>query len=739
MLLTACSLALSLAADGRDLDCWITTVNGRESVGELWEYVLELSVSSSHRQTIDELLGQKVSLSVRLRGQPERSTDGIVIELERQRATDQGDDGSEDLVRYRVTLAPRIAVLGMGSRSRVYHHVTLSQLIEDTMKGYMYSIDFQEDLALYQYAVQYYESDWNHLQRRLEDDGIYYWFDSQHGDERVRFADTSSGAPVVATLPLGCRTDRQGCYVERWRESQEAVPWKSSVHDHHFERLHPVVSAKGKGSEFTTFGSRGAHVDLATLSHVEIQREEHLAQRFSLVSDNGVFDASGLDRLQPELARRAQVRAEQVVSHGFRARGTSNSLALRPGVAFDLVEADESTGRYFVTKVSTSMRIQGPSGEPVKIDPFRCEFECIPIGVPYRPSARTARPSIPGVETATVLGVRRGDVTTNREANVKVRFPWGKKEEQLSCWVRVLQKNAGAGYGAKFLPRAGQEVVVGFESADPDRPVILGSLSNERHPTAGDRSTHQHRHGLSIRSEHGSATNVSGLVFDNLKNREKLHLHAEQDLSWTANEDQLAQSGGNFTIDVGDPIGAEQDNLFFENSAGPDKPSSGRGDMILTVANNLIASISGNADGQLDGVYSSLVHGNTLWVAKKGADIAVSTHSIAGSTWTEATGFLMNLTTSRIQSTIAPFDLDWIMAPIHFKRVQGPLAIRRRVNYMRRVRGYCQQHMVYVEVCGEKLHFTGWNIRSRTASRASRKSKAVSLIYTLESGSEFDA
>ena len=47
-----------------------------------------------------------------------------------------------------------------------------------------------------------------------------------------------------------------------------------------------------------------------------------------------------------------------------------------------------------------------------------------------------------------------------------------------SCWVRVLNRQAGPGMGWQWLPRIGQEVLVDFMGGDIDRPVILGALYN---------------------------------------------------------------------------------------------------------------------------------------------------------------------------------------------------------------------------------------------------------------------
>jgi type VI secretion system secreted protein VgrG len=64
---------------------------------------------------------------------------------------------------------------------------------------------------------------------------------------------------------------------------------------------------------------------------------------------------------------------------------------------------------------------------------------------------------------------------------VKVQFHWdreGRRDEKSSTWIRVAQPHAGRGWGAVVVPRVGDEVIVGFEHGDPDRPLILGGVYN---------------------------------------------------------------------------------------------------------------------------------------------------------------------------------------------------------------------------------------------------------------------
>ena len=50
--------------------------------------------------------------------------------------------------------------------------------------------------------------------------------------------------------------------------------------------------------------------------------------------------------------------------------------------------------------------------------------------------------------------------------------------EAASTWVRVGTPLAGDNYGSNFIPRLGQEVIVGFTHGDIDRPIVLGAVYN---------------------------------------------------------------------------------------------------------------------------------------------------------------------------------------------------------------------------------------------------------------------
>ncbi|MQS41442.1 DUF2345 domain-containing protein [Xanthomonas translucens pv. translucens] len=121
-------------------------------------------------------------------------------------------------------------------------------------------------------------------------------------------------------------------------------------------------------------------------------------------------------------------------------------------------------------------------------------FEAVDRQQPWRPvladgtGARlNPRPTAPGYQSAIVVGAD-GSTSGSQEVyadalgRIRVRFHFqhaaSAPAAQDSTWLRVAQRYAGPGVGSQFLPRIGQEVLVGFLEGDIDRPVVLGALYN---------------------------------------------------------------------------------------------------------------------------------------------------------------------------------------------------------------------------------------------------------------------
>ncbi|MBN6539310.1 type VI secretion system Vgr family protein [Acinetobacter pittii] len=111
----------------------------------------------------------------------------------------------------------------------------------------------------------------------------------------------------------------------------------------------------------------------------------------------------------------------------------------------------------------------------------------------HRPAAYPQR--------ARVVGVEGESIHVDQWGRIKVRFLFTRTNDHShdggagsndndtdSAWVDVLTPWAGEGYGARFLPRVGEIVVIDFFDGNIDRPFVVGRIHEaERHPTQFDQ------------------------------------------------------------------------------------------------------------------------------------------------------------------------------------------------------------------------------------------------------------
>jgi type VI secretion system secreted protein VgrG len=177
-------------------------------------------------------------------------------------------------------------------------------------------------------------------------------------------------------------------------------------------------------------------------------------------------------------------------------------------------------------------------------------FTCIPFDVPYRPPRVTPKPMVEGTQTAIVVGPAGEEIYTDEHGRVKVQFHWdreGKKDENSSCWIRVSQVWAGAGWGAMYIPRIGHEVIVNFIEGDPDRPIITGRVYHGTNKPPYPLPDEKTKSTIKSDSSLGGG-GFNEIRFEDKKGEEQIFIHAEKNqdvrikkdlLTWIGNESHL--------------------------------------------------------------------------------------------------------------------------------------------------------------------------------------------------------
>jgi type VI secretion system secreted protein VgrG len=204
--------------------------------------------------------------------------------------------------------------------------------------------------------------------------------------------------------------------------------------------------------------------------------------------------------------------------------------------------------------------------------PYTAAYSLLPTTEQFRPQRVNTKPAIVGPQTAVVVGENKNadpepeEIVTDSFGRIRVRFHWerigprhpesrgkeGIEDEDNTCWIRVAQLWAGARWGAIFLPRVGQEVVVEFLEGDPDRPLITGCVYNSVNMPPYDLPANKTQSGIKSRSSKGgTASNFNEIRFEDLKGKEELHIQAERDESTLVKRNQSTSVGADRSVSVG--------------------------------------------------------------------------------------------------------------------------------------------------------------------------------------------
>jgi phage baseplate assembly protein gpV len=314
-----------------------------------------------------------------------------------------------------------------------------------------------------------------------------------------------------------------------------------------FQRSNLVLTATAQVPGSVTVGSVTHRLE-NPVSAVDVHFPGEFVHRVDGVSPSGSGQPECLDRLGVDGDRTARLRMERNAVMAFDLQGTSGCSHLTPGYRFTLTKHHDGDGDYLVARVRhllTSSDLRG--GSPNEWS-YENQFSALPASLPYRPPRSTPKARVRGTQTAIVVGSGNDPIRTDRYGRVKVRFHWdvrGVDNADSSAWVRVAQSWAGNRWGMLNIPRAGQEVVVDFLDSDPDCPIIIGSVYNEKNPPPFDLPSQKTLSGFKSDSQLSDEPDAfSGLAVEDRDGSEELHLRSQKDMIVNVKNNHLTSIHG---------------------------------------------------------------------------------------------------------------------------------------------------------------------------------------------------
>ena len=474
----------------------VTALVAREAVSSLFQ----IDVTCAPRDdepAPEELLGRKVSVTLRDGHGGHRKISGIVAEAE-LRFRDAGK------AALAFTMRPSAFRLTLGRDSRVFHDATVVDIVGDVLaRGKVRARwEVARDYAARVYTAQYREADWTFVSRLLEEEGIYHWFDEDDDGEILVLGDRSPSAPDLVggarirfAAETGMRADVE--LVEELGPVAQVTPTAFRLAA--FDPERPALEVKGQAGD-------------GPFAH---------------------YDAPGGGTARPELiaARATTMREAAAVARSSAAGRTTSArlVAGRPRVGGGH-RGDRCDGRFFLPAgvPQVEQRLGGGAGGVEQA--FSCRFRAVPSTLPFRPAEVTPRAAQPALQTGVTVGASGAEVHPDEAGRVRVQLHWdrqGKRDDASGKWMRVAQRGTAA---SMLLPRVGWNVFTSNEEGSVDAPMVHSRMFDGEHlppyplPSAMTKTTFK-----TATTPGGGSFNE--IRYEDLAGSEEMFINASRDMS----------------------------------------------------------------------------------------------------------------------------------------------------------------------------------------------------------------
>ena len=476
-----------------------------------------------------KLLGKKISLSYWQYGSENQVFSGIVTGLKNRK-----ESGYGKLII--IGHSPSI-LLENGRADRSFEQLSLSQIVKEIgvnypQEGKIHAEEQELNVRrVLPYTVQSQESDFGFIQRLATRYGEYFYYNGKElifGNKAEPVLELSEGRELIELeFELGLK----------------AQGFSGLAYD-----AEKGESIQHNAQEVQTEWKENA------LQAVAVQASKQLFGN----APKSVFSGSEKSQELEEMLLKEKENRESLIW----VRGRSRDSRLKNGSRAKLTDIN---GRAMETYRIVEIR------HYYNGDEYYNEF----VGVsdvlhpPYQDSGafpKSHEQMGRVVENADPLGLGR----------VRVQMMWQEAGSEKTPWIRLLQPHSGSGKGFYFIPEIGEEVLVGFQGGNAEKPYVIGTQYNGKEKS-------------------GYADKENSIKAVHTRSGHKLVFTEDESILITdksGNEILLDTKGSNITITAPETMTLNAKNLNINVSQN--MTTNVGNNMITNVTNDTTISIGGN-------------------------------------------------------------------------------------------------------------------------------------------------
>ena len=352
----------------------------------------------------------------------------------------KGDDygGLGDLIEF--TGMSNSILLDDGPHMDSYLDHSLSDIVRKATQRYYNPeahpvIQPEQDSTL-AYSVQHHQSTFGYLQYLAATQGEYLLYSRN----KLYFGKPDLGDPI---------TLRYGVDLKDFSLGLGTVPLQFNYFSNDYSS-ESVVKASSKTAQTN---AQGYTAKAAAASQKLFPTADHQQVYYGFESNRLQQQLDSAVTLQKKLTEQRQVSLV----------GESSNTGVTLGKSIKIKSKAGSFGSYRVTQVTHNYRRGGA---------YTNSFVAVPLEIDIYPltdigAMHSSHPQVAVVkDTNDPQGMSR----------IQVQFAWQKPLSKTTPWIRVSTPYAGGNRGFHFIPEVGDEVLIGFENGDVERPYMQAAL-----------------------------------------------------------------------------------------------------------------------------------------------------------------------------------------------------------------------------------------------------------------------
>ncbi|WP_010522935.1 type VI secretion system Vgr family protein [Aquimarina agarivorans] len=340
------------------------------------------------------------------------------------------------------------------------------------------------------------------------------------------------------------------------------------------------------------------------------------------------FDDSGLNN---RISKAMEVQKKLADQNLVSLSGTCFYLGLGLGNEINITGSDNNLGSYRIVAINHNYNQSGS---------YSNSFTAIPVATDVYPLTNVNSFIHSETQIAKVLE----NVDPDGLSRIKVQFPWQAATNQSTPWIRVMTPHSGGNKGFHFIPEVGEEVIVGFEGGNAERPYVMGALYTGKNKPESWQTDANNIKAIRTRSGHT-------IELNDTKGEEKINIYDNEgsiitfdtqakSLTINATEElNLVAKNINIQAEENINIGSEQNVEIAAES----KLSVLSNDS-LKLQSSGDSSVKSNGAFAIEATSDATIKGaNAIIEGKAGAEVNGATAKLNGKTLTEVAGKIVKL------------------------------------------------------------------------------------------------